>query len=198
MPVNGQDILRIAFRAEYNGTDDMVNVFHAKITGSGSEADGDTMDAIHDWLVTIYGTFWNRVSNKVVAMDYEVYNITQDRPMGTEPIIGLGAGGSVGEELPTQTSPLIVFPTAVKKSVGKKFLPVTTVDNTTDGNILTANALADLAAMAVEWLTDKLITTLYLQGGNYNAILPRFAPWITALARTGIFTQRRRRLGKGD
>lgn len=124
MAVANNDILRVALRQKWAGTDDMINVIHYRVdTAPAGFAESDVLEDLSDGLSTKWGAIDSHLSDNLEPIDMSVYNITQDQPVGT---IGwttdYNGGAATGDSLPTFCAALIFFPTYVKRRVGRLFI----------------------------------------------------------------------------
>ena len=58
--------------------------------------------------------------------------------------------------------------------------------------------LTAMLAYAADLLADAVCASGYIEFGNYNSDLARFAEWVTAFAKDVLCTQRRRRGSVGS
>jgi hypothetical protein len=130
--------------------------------------------------------------------DVEFYNVTVDAPMGSGSYTAPPAGSDTGEPLPTQCQALVLWYTATKRSVGKKFIPGFTIDSVVNGQTVQATPLAALNSFGTDLLTPVTTANGTYTFGNYVYAATYFIPWTTRVARTAIYTQRRRRPGVGE
>jgi hypothetical protein len=198
MAMADQDIVRITAKMSYSGGD-IQNVFHVRYTMATPTDDATFMADTADEIDTYYGDINTQISSTVSYDTIAFYNITQDRPMGEVAWPTRTAGGnSTGEHLPPQTSPLVLFGTYTPKSQGRKYLPMLTTNNTGNLGSVDSVVLTALATWAANFLADAVIGGGYIEFGNWNDTLSRFAVWITAFVKDYLHTQRRRSRAVGS
>lgn len=124
MTVAAGDLLRIAVRQRWAGTDDIVNVYHYEVfTVPVGGAEEDVLEDLADGLSVNYAILQSSTSDNLDPVDISVYNITQDGPVGVTTFTPDYTGGTAtGDSLPTFTAGLIFFPTTVKRRVGRVFI----------------------------------------------------------------------------
>jgi hypothetical protein len=198
MTILGNDVIRIAVKMKNDLNDDVVNVYHAFYSGLASETDAALLGAIHSWLLGVYELYEIYMSDSITFVTCEVYNVTQDYPVGETGLGTFNQGQQTGEPLTAQLAPLSVFGTTVKKSTGKKFWPITTDERVSDGNTLNSEIIDTLAIISGILLTDPVFGDGYLSMGNYRPLTGQFIIWKNFVVRPGLYTQRRRRLGAGS
>lgn len=106
-------------------------------------------------------------------------------------------GTAVGEALPQGVAGIVKFFTAVGRSLGKKFVFGLFEGAQVDG-LLTASAIIDLIAFALEFDDDVLSGAANLRPGNFNPVTGLFRAWSKAVGVNDVVGyQRRRKPGVG-
>lgn len=149
--VNDGDILRVAARARLPGSSDIVNVFHM-ISKEHNPVD----DRL--WVQRC-AQYWKDVEGQLSlqrpigyhAEDIEVYNVTQDRPMGTAIVDAGGIVPSADAEA-GPVSGLITAITDTKRVRGKKFV-AGLLESILDGGFWDSYAMPALMLWATKWLS---------------------------------------------
>jgi len=191
------DIIRVTAKLAWSsGTNDIQNVYHLQHSGDTAD-DEDVHAAIANVLDDAYTYFNEYVPSLTSYETIETWNVTQDRPMVEDGWPVLDAGTGAGDQLPSQVAPLVLFNTATARSQGRKFLP-SPIETAQAGSVLVAGILSEIADYTVELLDGVDGGTWTLSFGNYNVNLSRFAPWISAVVKTILRTQRRRTFGVGS
>lgn len=163
MTVAQGDLLRLAVRQRWAGTDDIVNVLHYEVfTVPAGGAEEDVLEDLADGISLKYAILESSLSDNLDAVDISVYNITQDGPVGTVGFTPDYSGGSgTGDSLPTFVAGLIFFPTSVKRRVGRLFV----------GGLTEATGSAGFVAGATVTVLQTFGTALLsLSGGPNNGV----------------------------
>jgi hypothetical protein len=198
MAINNDDVIRVEVNMLFDDTDRLMHVFHYQLDAAAPIDDAVVAGAIVTDFVVHYGALAVEQSD---GLDYTYagfYNITQDYPMADVGLSAVGSGSETGTTLPLQASGLVLFRTATKRSVGKKFIPGLMTAQTVDGQAFDTGTVTALATWAAGILSPVTPAGGTLRPGNYNKALDSFRPWISYLARPGVYTQRRRRPGAGQ
>jgi len=124
MTVAMGDILRVAARQEVSGIDDTINVLHFEVFTAPTG--GSDAAALED-LADHFGLAWQLIAgiypSYVEPVDLQVYNITQDAPVGVTAWAGGYTGGTAsGEGLPQQDAAMVLWSTGVKRRIGRTYL----------------------------------------------------------------------------
>lgn len=193
------DVVRIAARMKYADVDDIVNVYHYKLTSTtAGPGDSVAMNALADQLEDIYTPILGLMTTDTKFEDITFYNVTQDRPMGVLAWPTLTQGSGTGDGLPPGCAALITSYTATKRTYGRKFFGVIEETEQADG-ILTSAAQTSLATAAAELLDLVVVAAIStFTPGTYRPDTGTFAPFIEAVVRAAIAYQRRRKAGVGS
>lgn len=197
MTVATDDIIRVTMNMIWDGVDIFQHVYHYKYTGTQPVLNGDARAALITDLNFAYEQINGRQSDLLTYGELNFYHVTGDYPM---PDGGFGTtlvGTQIGTPLPTQACGLVIFRTATKRSIGKKFFPGFISADTADGTTFETNVQTALTAWSSNVFVGPTVGDGALIPGNYNATLLDFRPWISYVVRPGIYTQRRRRVGVG-
>ena len=194
------DVLRVAARLSSGTATDVVNVFHFKLVAAAPIPDNTIGSECGDNLEAIYTPLVAHIPTTVTFEDINVFNVTQDRPLGvfTWPTLLTGNKG-VDHKMPAQLSAMVRFPTGYSKSWGRKFFgPFSEAANTENGTIEAA-LLTVLGTVALEVLAPHLIAgTDKLETVVYNKNLAQFVPVIDAVIKNVWSTVKTRRTGRGS
>lgn len=194
--VNNGDVLRVAAKMTCV-SGDVQNVYHYRFTGTNGADALTVLGDIAEGLEVAYGEIQPALHSSLTFDSIDGYNVTRDEPMGTVDWPDLTVGGASGQPLPPQVSALCLFGTGTARSQGRKFLPPMT-ESETDGNgAITLGTLGSILGYAETLLDLITVAHGYVQAGNWNQALARFAPWVTAQAVDHFRTQRRRVSGRG-
>jgi hypothetical protein len=195
MSVANNDILRVTAKFDHAGNE-LNNVYHVRYVGTG-DSDGDVSTEILDWLDDAYTDYADVMTQVTDFTSIDIRNLTQDTDLGDFAWPTLVDGNATGDSMPLPASPLVLFNTDTTGSQGRKYMPLITELNHLGLGDLSGDVLADLAAYALELLTDRVLTNGTLEMGNWNDTLSRFAPWVEAIVKAWMGTQRRRNKGVG-
>lgn len=124
MSVTAGDIIRVACRQETNGSDDVINVFHFAVQLPPTpNTDSALLSDISTHMSQAYSQIETHLSNGLVAVDITVYSVSDDRPIGVSAWgAGYTGGTASGEGLPAADCLLVLFPTSVKRTIGRTYL----------------------------------------------------------------------------
>lgn len=198
MTVVDGDVIQVRAKMS-KGADDLLNVYHFVASLVDDQDDEDVYDAVAQLLDDAYDYIDTQMNDGYDFDTIEAINLTQDVSLGEEAWPTLTTGADTGDNLPMQNSTVVRFPTATLGSQGRKFLGGFT-ENFNGGSGTVAAALqATLAQYAAALLTGAVIdASNRLIPGNWNDVLERFAPWISAIVNPVFGTQRRRKVGIGS
>lgn len=197
MAQSQDDVLRVTAKMSL-GVEDVQNVYHFIVGGTGTATDAATLTAIANLLDDAYFELQGSTSDEISFDTIEVYNLTQDTWVGELVWPSLTTGGQTGNLMPPQTSMLALFNTDTLRSQGRKFLPPSVIDYVgADGTPL-SGVLGYAANFATELLLGATSGTVTFKPGNFRALLSAFIPWVFATIPDFYATQRRRYYGKGS
>ena len=197
--VDPNDLVEITTLGRFNGSDDVLNVWQAKITDPGDGVAQTTVDWAQAWIDDLYDEL---LAQLVVAFSIdgiEVTNLTQDTFLGQDFTQKVFLNAS--EALPPQVAGLIVGRTAAPTIDGRKYFGVFGEDQQVGGAWLAAAKVA-MAALGGLWrvsFTDANLTVGIGQVVTKSVLLPpvgRDIQAVRVIADTR--TQRRRTLGRGS
>jgi len=127
----------------------------------------------------------------------ECYNLTGDYPLIATDWPVLTAGTSNSNPLPLQSAPLVLFRTATKRSVGRKYIPGFCADANDGAGVLLETYKPLLLDFAEHFLAGMSQGDVTGEFGNYRPSTTTFVTWIEGDVDDIIRTQRRRVLGVG-
>lgn len=193
------DVVRVTCKmSHYGGADTVQNRYFVKLQMNSPLQDSQCHDAIADHFDTAYGEIAPGVTDGVTFDSIETWNITQDRPMVEDgwPTLTVGLDG--GQPCPAQSAPVILFNTAAPRSQGRKFLPFPSEGHQSAAGILDGTYLGYMADFGAALLQAIVLADGYGLTGNWSKKYSRFAPWISAVVKSVLRTQRRRVHGVGS
>lgn len=127
MPVDENDIIRISARQLYKSVDEIVNVLHCVCLTNLSADDQELGEDIAAWIADAYGTIQDILHNALEPNVIDLYNVTQDYPIGQFNWgSGYTGGDSSGDPLPNGVAGLIIWNTNTKRMQGKTYIGVLT------------------------------------------------------------------------
>ena len=188
------DVIRVVAKMS-DGSGDVQNVYHCKIAGTTAPSNGVLLVNCATIMDDAYDYFDGSVSDDISFDSIAAYNVTADEPVGETTWSTLTSGGSSGNKLPPQVTPLVLFTTAVLNSLGKKYLPVMTAAGLDPDGSITSAILAAMSQYATELLSGIDAGLWTADFGNYRKATDTFIPWVAAIARDLYATQRRRYTG---
>lgn len=198
MPVAQDDILRIAARLNVPLTGDFVNVFHYKQLAAVAISDAVTLSNVATMIDELYQTVNAGISTEANYVDINVFDVTQDRPIGSVAWPTLSSGAAAGDMLPAQTAAFVRAATGFSRNWAKKFIgPCSEGSSTPQGFVATALSTL-LTAFAAEWISGANGDP----SANYEPVVYHRSADLWRPLKTGIVTNvwatiRRRRAGTG-
>ena len=197
MAVQSGDVLRVVCKMSW-GTNDIQNTYHCQVNGTNFGTNAEVLSDVSDQLDVMYGHLAGDMPGEISFDSIEGYNVTRDEYLGEQAWPSQTVGGASGDPMPPQTSPLVLFNTAVPHSQGRKFLPaMSELYNDTDGTP-TATLLFALGNYAASTLTGVNEVDWTAAFGNYRDLSGTFIPWLSSQIKDFFATQRRRYFGKGS
>lgn len=198
MAIEINDVIRVIAKMSQN-VNDIINVYHGLVEGTTAPTAATFLSAMDTFLTAIYDGLSALTTDNVTYDSIEAYNLTQDEYIGEVTWSGLVDGDKGGvDSLPPQTCPIVLFPTAVLRSQGRKFFPPFSVQSTDDDGSPDSADLAALAAAGATAVAGTSGTGWDFDLGNWNETLGRYAKWTSAIVPDFYATQRRRYLGSGS
>lgn len=200
MATNPGDIIRVACRHLFEGVDEQINVFHFTVEdGPAVPEDGALLADISTFVSDAYLNIDNYMSSAVAAQDITVYNVTDDYPLGVVGWSNGYVGGlAVGDGLPPGVAALYLWRTAVKRVLGKTYLPTFAESTQNRGSLdsTTRTAMSDFG-------TD--LKTITVQPNEYSFLLGvwsreagQMRPIVSHAPGLKVGYQRRRKAGVGS
>ena len=151
MTTNQNDVIEVSARCEFNGTEDVINVFEWQLTTPGPLTDAATVNDLEAITEDFYTLFLAFQSDSLLYRDLRFRNKTQDTVLGTYPWPTLIDGLVDGTDLPPGNCGVLNFNTTVARVTPRKFLGgLTTISLDTDGS-LEATTVAQMALL-IEYL----------------------------------------------
>jgi len=198
MAVNSGDIIEVSARGEFDGTEDVVNVYQFKLTSAGPITDTEAVSDLLDLLDDLYVLWVPKQTTNYIYRDVRFANQTQSTLMGTFPWGAVTAGTNVGESLPPGNAAVLNLGTAIPRVILRKFIGGITkalidADGTWDASIVTA--MLNMAAILLAQWTGSYGTW------EYGFFSPKTLQWETPVAATAtdiVGYQRRRKQGRGS
>lgn len=193
------DVIRCAARQLVNGTDELVNVFHFQVTAAGAGGDAGILAEVAKFLSVAYDQMDGSIANNVNPNVIDVYNMSQDYPLGSTAWTADYAGGTNSTSMNANgLALLILWRTATKRVQGKTYIGGTTVGSLDEG-FFAGSILLNAADFIAEMEDDSpRVDDVSLRHIVYSAD----AHTIHAITNTRVVAnpayQRRRRLGRGS
>lgn len=198
MTVSNNDVIRTTVDMRFNAVNVIQNTFHCRYTGASGVSEQSVVDAIR---VQLEGALWVAIdvdiSTSITFIAYLNFNVTVNAPMPDAVPTLVTAGLHVAEVLPLQVAALLSFPSAVSRSIGRKYIAGYTESATDGGGVITVGASAPLLIAAANLVGSFTILAGNGIFGNFVAIPPTFIAWTSGRLDTLFRTQRRRVPGVG-
>lgn len=198
MSTNQWDVVTLAVRAEYQGIEDIVNVYDLQKTDATPADDASVLSDLEDWINLVYNLVAVFQTVRTLYREFKAYNKTQGTVIGTASITSPAAGTSGGQDQPGGVAALISFPTAYGRITGRKYIGglVDTI-LTTEGTIL-SGSVAGLVSIGNTIRAPYSGTTSQWQYGIVRSIDNTFHVPTGTLVTNVCAYQRRRKRGRGS
>ncbi len=197
MPTNQNDVIEVSARGEFNGIEDVVNVFQFQLTSVGDVTEAVTLTDLSVHLDNIFGNLGASQTDDFVYRDLTFRNITQDLVLGVIPWPTLTVGGSASGNLPPGVAGVINMATNVARVVLRKFIGGLGVGILDANGTFTGSLLTILGSFA-----SDLLATLVVGGNDweYGFFSPKTLAFEVPVGATITDIpgyQRRRKQGRG-
>lgn len=154
MTMGPGDIIRAAAKMRWNGTDDIVNVFHlVATTVVGTPTQVEWRDAIVDYLETIYSNIIGDIANNVTFNTIELFNVSDDNPEAAASWQTLTAGSNADAVMGSDRAAFAYARTELSRRQGRKYFPPFTINANNDG-FLTATVLGHVVDATSDWINE--------------------------------------------
>lgn len=193
------EIARVTVKYSMLGASEPQNVFYMQLA-SGSISDADALADIDNWVLAGWAGHWDDYASEdasCLGHDTVIMNLdgTVKRVLGGDTFVQDGLG--VGDVLPAANSGLLVAPTALPKSRGRKFVPGLGNGAITDG-LLESDVLAYLVTLGTYFVNTYINGSNSYTMGILSTVLEQFVPFLLTATTTDVMAyQRRRKPGVG-
>jgi len=193
------NIIRVSARQVYALISEVVNVHHFTVQQNLAATDQAVLDEVGAKLAQAWTNIQGLVPNNQLPNIIDVYNVSQDYPLGAVAWGSAYAGGSVsGDPLPSQDCALILWNTAVKHVQGKTYLGVFSEASLSGGTFSGATITA-MAGYANDMQDPAaIVADCELLLGVWSAAAAEMRPIVSLRLSANPATQRRRRYGRGS
>lgn len=192
------DVFRVTTRLNVVDAGDFCNVWYWRKTDIAPQSDASVMTDLSEILDEMYTTIQSHISDQATFEDINVFNVTQDRPLGTTTWPSLTFGGMSGDLLPAQTAAFVRGLSGYSRNWARKFLgPFAENQNSSVGKVSTGlhSALVVFAYTWLNWIYTSAGTwepvVYHVKIHDYRKIIETALTFIWA-------TIRRRRAGRGS
>lgn len=168
------DVIKVNVVQTWDLKDDIQNTFHFLLNATPTPLTASALVAdCAELLGTAYAHIAGNLSNLVDPVSINVYNVTQDQPMGISSWGGGYTGGtSAGEGLPPQDALLMILTTQQKRVQGRVYFGGFTEAQQSNGvwggTVLTNAGLVidELTSAAAMTLGSELQMIVYSRGSG--------------------------------
>lgn len=195
---NQNDIIEVAARGEFNGVEDVVNVFQFQYLTAGTINDQGLADDLIEILETVYSLLDGAMTVLQLFRDLRIFNKTQDRVLGTYPWDTMTAGSDATDPTAPGVGTLVNYSTGVPRVAPRKYYGVFCIDRMDADGTWTAVHTALLASAGAALLG---VLTGTLGTYRYGYLSPKTAAFESAQSVTVTDIpcyQRRRKQGRGS
>jgi len=197
MAIGAGQVARVVAEGIFDTGDVVQNVFHYVNSGSTGVSNAEFMAVINGFVSDGYDAFDSVMSDQLTINRVIVNNANSGNPVGDEALDTPITGAATGEPLPYQDSALVLFPTEIKRTQGRKFLAGLTVGSVDDGQVVDSTAQGFMATWGAWFLLGFTVAGQAFDLCTFRESDSRIALCASALTRSGVYTQRRRRLSSG-
>jgi len=199
MAVVLNDILRVAARMHHALHGDLVNVYHLRVEDIASMDDSIALDACAEWIETLYTTVVSHMAQAWTFEDINVFDVTQDRPLGSAAWPTLVDGGDeYNDTQPPQVAALVRATTGYSRNWARKFLGGFSEARNTAQGFLDSTLVTALGNFALAWITPLVEAEAYtLQPVVWHKGASLWRPLVEGVVRNVWSTVRTRRTGRG-
>src|SRR5512134_167816 len=193
MPTVDGDIFRVAARMNQSGSGDFVNVYHYRVETVVQAADFYALQDFSDIMDRLYTQIYTAMPDGMTFEDVNVFNVTQNRPLGSLAFPVLTAGSQATDDLPPQCAAFVRGLTGYSRNWARKFIGPLCENQNQPGGLIGTSMISALTNYGANWLDPSLATPVntyvpvvrYAVGGNWQAI--------TAIVLSNIWATMRRR-----
>lgn len=194
------DILRVTALMQNVTSGALANVFLVKVTTKTSSplSDAQTLLDMGQYMDDLYSNINAAMDNETAFDVVNVFNVTQDRPLGNTAWPVLTMGLHADQPLPSQCACFLQGNTGFSKSWARKFLGAFTEAHCGATGKIENTLLSQLLNFAADWLLG------YTSAGSdvytpvvYSSKVMLYRTIIEVVIRNIWATIRRRRIGRG-
>lgn len=196
--INQNDVLELTLMGEFDGTEDVVNVFQFQKTSAGADDFSDVLDDFIGLVNSILNIIKALSSALLVWRRFKLRNITQGVLYGDIAISPEVSGTEGGSALPNGVAFLVTFRTDVSHVVMRKYFGGLTETDTIQPGVFTSTVIgagADIISLLFNPITSAGRTYQY---GTLSSKTGTFKVPQSATAYGEPAYQRRRRRGVGS
>ena len=198
MTIQPLDVLEMTARTEFNGVEDVANVYQMEYQGGAAITDAQGITDVISFLEALYAIFIGAQTILQLYRDIRVGNKTQGTVFGRFPWPTLVGGGDVAFSTAPGTAILSSFSTGIPRVTPRKYWGVFCADNMdadgTWGGIITATLAAATAFMLTPYVG---VSGTWLYGYLSPKTLSFVVPNGSSTGDIPAY-QRRRKQGKGS
>lgn len=192
------DIIEVAARLEFDGVEDIINVFQFKYLTAGVINDQGLADDLIEILEVMYTVVVGLITTITIFRDLRITNKTKSTVLGVYPWDTLVAGTAVDVPQPPGVAALFNYSTGVPRVTPRKFLGGLRQDIIIDDGVWNGSSVALYATAAATMLGILTATLGTYQYGYLSPKTAQFEP-VNAVVVTNIPAyQRRRKQGRGS
>lgn len=198
MAVSQYDVLEVAARTEFNGVEDIVNVFQFEYQSVPGLTDEQGIEDVLEFIEAIYDIFIGAQTILQLYRDLRVTNKTQEIVYGTFTWPTLIDGEDIAKAQAPGTCVLSNFSTGVARVAPRKYWGVFCADNMDADGTWSSAVLATFATVNSLMLLPYVATNGTWQYGYESPKVGSFVAPVSAVVTDIPAYQRRRKQGKGS
>lgn len=192
------DVIRATAKLVDSVSGAIQNVFWYKLATSTPLTNTEVAEDVRAFVEEIYDNLYQSMPDTTAFDSINLFNITQDFPLGDYDWPTLGAGTQSGDAMPSPCSVFCFARTGLSRIIGRKFFAPFMEVSQADG-IWTAGLPATVAAAVDDWIEeDKTGTNGNWKSGLWSVTKQAFYVFLEGVVRYVVAYQRRRKQGVGS
>lgn len=198
MAINELDVIEVSANLEFNGTEDLVNVYQYQVANILDPSEAAVVDDIIDILEVLYNFLLAGYTTYVTFRDLRFRNVTQGTVLGTYPWKTMSAGLVVGDSQAPGVGGVLNMTTPIPNVILRKYYGPFAAQSTEPDGTYTALKVATLLQVGSHLLVNHLGSAAEYRYGYLSPKIMGFIEPNAAVANDVPGYQRRRKQGRGS
>jgi len=201
MPISVNDVLRVVAKMNLNDADDVQAAYNVVVGDMGTGTELDFIDLTTEWVNDIYSGLVDNLPDNLHFDSIEMFNITDNEPIGTFDWPTLTSGSSGAQHMPNSDTCYMFGRTQVPKCRGAKYMPGMTETAHNDGLWDTAflasyaNSLSNWITVAEDVVLDQVLIPVVQRTIGAPTLVENF---VGGVVRAVVQPLLRRKIGRGS